>query len=84
MENSMLCGFDETAYKLATFFVPLTEVMILQYLFEWFQAMRNVTSPIAREGFCKPMYFEENIATENVYARNPSHVIGITKKSSKQ
>jgi len=30
------------------------------------------------------MYFEENIATENVYARNPSHVIGITKKSSKQ
>jgi len=34
MENSMLCGFDETAYKLATFFVPLTEVMILQYLFE--------------------------------------------------
>jgi len=42
--------------------------------------MRNVTSPIASEGFYKPMYFEENIATENVYARNPSHVIGITKK----
>jgi len=46
--------------------------------------MRNLTSPIASEGFCKPMYFEENMATKNVYARNPSHVIGITKKSSKQ
>ena len=54
--------------------------MILQYLFEGFQVMRIVTSPIASEVFCKPMYFEENIATENVYARNPSHVIGITKK----
>jgi len=42
--------------------------------------MRIVTSPIASEVFCKPIYFEENIATENVYARNPSHVIGITKK----
>jgi len=34
MKNSAQCGFDETAYKLATFFVTLTEAMILQYLFK--------------------------------------------------